>query len=549
MRQVTDPALLAQLNGTSKQGADEQLLSVFEPEQAPQRPKKKVTDPALLSRLNSKENQDNGEEQGIARTAFDQSMQGATFGFSDEVQDRIGALIASTYTGEKYEDLIKVAREASKSRLSAQFEQNPGTAIAANLAGAIGTGIAGGATKAGTALANTIRTGGLAARVAKTGLAGAASGTLAGAGTADDGRILEGAGTGAAIGGVLGGAAPVVGNLVSSAVTGSRNASKGISARSIDELEKTGAALKQTSSDLYAKSRQLGAVLNPQKAQNVITEIDAALTKLGKNNDRLHGDTLSVFEDFKTAASNEISLEELDQYRQLFQDAVSKNTDGIKGMNPDALKSSKAIEAIDDIVGKLSGKDLSGGSIDAVKALREGRKQWAKFRKFDVVANIIKQADGDPNKLKSALQRFVNKPKNLRGFTMEEKQKLIGAAKNSAGEKLLKALGKFGFDLGGSLTPGNTFLPVASSLAGGAGVPGGFALAGGGTLARQLQKLVGRGKAEEVLKLIEGSAQSTKAITKSSRTPKALPGTIPSIPLRINITPEEKRRTPASQTK
>lgn len=161
----------------------------------------------------------NDKSPSIARTIFDQSMQGATFGFADEAQDRIGAFIASQVTGENYDDLLRIARENSKVRMQAQMDQNPGTSLAANLAGGLLTGVAGAGTKAGTAVANSLRTGNLASRAGKAGLAGLASGGLFGAGSADEGGRLAGAGEGAALGFGVGAALPVAGAAIKKGAT------------------------------------------------------------------------------------------------------------------------------------------------------------------------------------------------------------------------------------------------------------------------------------------------------------------------------------------
>lgn len=154
------------------------------------------------------------QKPGIGRTVFDQTMQGATFGFADEVQDAIGAGIASIATGENLGDMYNQARELSQSRLDEQLQQRPATAITSNLVGGVGTGIAGGATKAGTAVGNFLRTGNTAARAAKGAAAGAATGAAYGAGTGQDGDRARSAGMGAVTGGVVGAAAPVAGAAV-----------------------------------------------------------------------------------------------------------------------------------------------------------------------------------------------------------------------------------------------------------------------------------------------------------------------------------------------
>lgn len=298
-------------------------------------------------------------------------------------------------------------------------------------------------------------------------------------------------------------AAPIVSG-TKAVAKGTKTAWHGAFARTAEDLEEVSGTLKKNASNLYNKSREAGAVISAERSTKLVDDIERAVAGSGKMNARLHGDTLSVLDDLRKAQqAGEIGLEELDQYRQLLNDVVNKNTDAIKGANPDAFKASIAIDKLDDAVEKLSPQDIVSGDASAIGLLQQGREEWKKFRKFQAVSNIIKQADGDPNRLKAAMQRFVNKPKNLRGFSEKERQALRAAAKNTAPEKLLKAFGKFGFDLGSSMTAGNTALPALTIgggiVAGGSTAP----LVITGTIARQLQKALGRGKAEEVLKIIQ----------------------------------------------
>lgn len=440
--------------------------------------------------------------------------QGATFNLADEAEAGVRSVF-----GQSYGETLEGIRASNK-----KFEQElPLQSLGLQLGGGLLTGGAGATTKAGMALARSLRTGNTLARVAKGAGTGAASGGMYGFGAGEGDDRLDSAGQGVLIGGLAGGAIPAAGSALSGTIKGGADALKGMGARAPDVLEQAGYAIKNRASQSYKDSRTLGATLNKGALTRAQRDIDQALLALGKNNARLHGDTLSVLNDFKKAAKGgNLSLEELDQYRQLFGDAIMKNTDGIKGPNPDAKKASKAIEAIDDLVDSLTAKDLSSGSLQAVKALNEGRVEWQKFRKFQAVSNVVKQADGDPNRLKAGLQRFVNKPKNLKGYTPDEVKALKDAARNTAGEGLLKALGKFGFDFGSSLTPGNAFLPVSSMLAGGAGVPGGVELAITGTTARQLQKLIGRGRTETALQLIESGGANPRRLPAGNVPPAAL---------------------------
>lgn len=171
----------------------------------------------------------------LGRTLLDQTEQGATFGFGDEVMNALGAAFAKylpkslggrpdLFNDRSVGDVYKEAQDQSKERLQAQFNARPITSIAANIGGGILTGAAGTSTAAGSALANSLRAGSAATRIGKGALAGAASGALYGAGTADEGHRLEGAATGAVLGGGIGGALPATGAALSGLSKGARGA-------------------------------------------------------------------------------------------------------------------------------------------------------------------------------------------------------------------------------------------------------------------------------------------------------------------------------------
>lgn len=469
--------------------------------------------------------------QSVARTALDQGLQGGTFGFADEVTDRIGAGIASLATGEGYNDLLKEARGMSKERLQQQMEQNPVTSIASNLAGGLLTGGAGATTKAGGTVANSLRTGNTAARIAKGAAAGAVSGGLYGAGAAEEGNRIEGAGRGAVLGGAVGAAVPAIGAGLSATGKGIKNTVIGATARDADELADAAAKIKQSSNQAYQAMRQSGAVINRPRVVNISNKVEQAIASTGKLNKSLHGNTLSVLDDFKQAARNgDFTIEELDQYRQLFRDVINKGTDVAGKIDPDAFKASKAIEMIDDLVDDLKPIDLRGGNTQAIDALKLGRSEYARARKFEAISDIINKSGGDANKLKRDLTSLMNNPKKLRGFNAAEREALKQAANQTTGEGLMKMVGKFGFDIGSGRSIGNTALPVLGALGTGigAGTGAGAVVPVVGTAARQGQKYLARGKAENLLKVIEqgsaNAASNSKAISPLLSAPAGAAG-------------------------
>lgn len=155
----------------------------------------------------------------IGRTALDKGLQGATYGFSDEMTDLLGAAVAHMYTGEPFHDMHKEAREESKARLQSESEQHPYVSTASELGGALGTGFAGAGTKAGKFVANNIRNAGTAEKIGKSAILGAGTGALYGAGTSDSGKRLEGAKKGAETGALTGGATATGGEALARAAS------------------------------------------------------------------------------------------------------------------------------------------------------------------------------------------------------------------------------------------------------------------------------------------------------------------------------------------
>ena len=472
-----------------------------------------------------------------ARTAFDQGMQGATFGFADEPMDLFGSMIAKgsdlfrskeneLYADKSLKDVYKEARGQSKERLAQEFEQHPVTSIASNLAGGLLTGGAAASTKAGGAVANSLRTGGLPARIAKGAAAGAASGGLYGAGAAEEGHRLEGAGKGAAYGAAIGGAIPAVGAAVSSTVKGTKNAITGALARDADELTEAAGKIRESSSKAYKAMRDSGVVLSKGGSQKVLTNLDAALAQAGTLNKRIHGNAISVVQDLKKLAQKgELGLEELDQYRQLFGDMA-----GDIGNKSNARVASIMRGAIDHTLDNLDDAAFKTGGADAINALKLGRSEYARGRKFEAISSIIEKSGGDANKLKRDLTSLLNNPKKTRGFSPDELTALKDAAKQTTGEGLMKMVGKFGFDLGSGRAIGNTALPLlgGGAAAFGAGTGAGALVPVVGTAARQGQKYLARGKAENLLKVIEqggkNAAGSGKAISPLLSAPAGAAG-------------------------
>lgn len=279
------------------------------------------------------------------------------------------------------------------------------------------------------------------------------------------------------------------------AVTSARQGRAGYFARPSDELRPLAEAQKAAAGAMRNEMRDMRINITSKASNKLVKKLDSKLKDFDLDPD-LSPVTNSIVKKIKNAASTgSINLNYLDQYRRQLRGARQEDS-AIAG----AVRG-----AIDDIVNGLSPQDFDAkGGDRAVKLLNQFRKDWAKASKFDAVAEVLQKADGDPNRIKAGLTRFLNNEKNTLGFNKAEIEALKDAARAGTTEKILKMGGKFGLDFGTSLTPGNTVLPALSGALVNPVVP---AL---GTAARSAQKYVARGKAENLLKIIENGGMVTQ---------------------------------------
>lgn len=438
---------------------------------------------------------------------------GAAFGealanavpFGQRITSGIGALGAAAAGAGNIADLYNQAQENTKATASA----NPNAALAGTALGMI-PALASGAGAVKTAAApifsgeGTLSSlGNIAAQSIKGAATAAPVGAAFAAGEAPDIKSMpQAAKEGAEKAAIVGGALP----LGMSALGGTLNAITGITSKGTDALEKMGGQLYKDASDSYTKMRNIGATFNQDASGELLSKIDEALKKVRFIPD-LNPQTTAIVNDMKDALSNgkQISLDELDQWRRLL---------GRVGGSEDGLSAGNVKQAIDTFVKGANETHLSSGTTEAIDALNAGRQGFQKASKFDDVLDVIKKAGGDPNKIKAGMAKFLNNEDNTTGWTDAEKKALKIAASNTMGEKALKTVGKFGFDLGSTTGggSGNTALPVLGAMGGSSygyahggapmGAEMGALIPAVGTLSRAAQTMIARGKAQNLINAI-----------------------------------------------
>lgn len=479
-----------------------------------------------------------------AGSAFMQGLTGGTIPYGNRITSAIGAGMVAPFVDETYGQLYSQAMADTR----ATEEANPGATLAGNVAGIAATLPAafskapqvtgalsglGRGVKYATDTAGKLATlspfkgsgiaagaGNLAAKMAGGASVAAPTFGLYSAGNAEPGQQMEAFKSGAGVGAAVGAALPVAGVALGAAAGGAKNVYKGITARGEEALGEALDVIKQGSRSLYSQADQAGVLARPEAAQELAQNLSGVIKAKDIASQKLYSGTLGAIKDLTDdITAGNTGLMTLDRHRQILGNISKDITNPNKAQEAEAA--GRAIGVIDDFIDNLSPEKLAAGTPEAIDALKMARSEWAKSKRFEKVSDIIINSKGDANKLKRDLNSFRAKPKNTLGWSKAERDALDFAADQTTGEGLIKMVGKFGFDLGSGLSMGNTALPALGSLGAGLATAGASTgailpatgIAAVGTTARALQKGLARGKAEDLLKIIEkGGNISREAI-------------------------------------
>lgn len=267
----------------------------------------------------------------------------------------------------------------------------------------------------------------------------------------------------------------------------------GFGARSPEEYQDAASAVSGAANPIWKQMREAGDALKPDASNGLMDNITQNLSSPeNKYIPQLNPKTTAIIEDMKTEAENgSLGVSTLDQYRRMLSRV---------GGSEDGFSAGVAKRTIDKYLAEIPDDALISGNKDSIDLLNQARAQSAAGFKAQDVADLLSKANGDPNKIKSVLTKFVSDDDNLIGMNQQQKDALRFAANTGIVENVLKAFGKFGLDFSKSGV-GNTALPALATMAGHA------PLAIVGTLARQGQKYIARGKAEQAFRLFEKGGQ------------------------------------------
>lgn len=353
---------------------------------------------------------------------------------------------------------------------TARREEHPVASIAGEVAGGLALG--GGAARAGLSL------GGKALPVVgKTGAAAVEGGTygaLYGSGEAAPGERLQGAAEGAAVGAVTGGLLERAGSAIAT-----RSARKVANAAA-----PTADDLGQQSRRLYQASEAQGVRFNV----GAVTKLrDSLIAKAGRINEKNRPLTSGTVDDANKMLNGEMSLEELDEFRQ----GINLDLKSAKGQ--DRLYLTRLKSAVDDFADNVSAADMTGGPA-GVPILKEARQIYARHKKMQTIERLLDFADMDgtgkytqsgfANAIRQEMKTLYKAIKRGKeqGWTDGEIALIRQMASGGSSSRLVNLFAKFAprgvvSIAAGSMLPGSGAAMIGGHLAGEAADRGAMAAA------------------------------------------------------------------------
>jgi hypothetical protein len=412
--------------------------------------------------------------------AIDGVAQGMTFGFSDEIA--AGMASGGGLWGDYDEELA-----AERARMAENKELAGGYELGGQIAGGLATG--GGLMKSGVTMLAKKPT------VLKAAAEGALYGGIYGAGAADRGERLEGAGKGALFGGAGGAAFQKAGNVIKSKVA---NKAAQKVAPTIDDL-------KQKSDALYTKMRKSGVVVRENKINNIKGNIDLELSQTTPDLAPQAHALKKLVDDTFQGDVNIIDLHNISKS----VNRVSRS--GLQG--EDAHFVGKIKTFVDNAIDNMQTSDIKG-PLSAVKLKNEADELWKIARKSEIIDGIFEkaqnQATGFENGLVINFRSLANNKKLMRQFSEAEQKMIKDLVRRGSAREILKGIGM--------LSPTSTF---GGLVTGGVGVGSGILPAAGmaaiGHGSRKAGEAITRGKANAIRQAVLTGNAPIRESSKSAR--------------------------------
>jgi hypothetical protein len=428
--------------------------------------------------------------QGVpAAGATDIAMNAATAGFGDEAMAAVRAPIDMMRRGEGFDEAYQHNLAAERDRLDQYRKANPGKALAAEVAGGMALPVnpAWGAVKGGALVGGAVG-------------AGSSEGDLPQR-AAD---ALVGGVVGAGVGGVLSGAARLVGGKAPAAVP------------TIEELK---AAAKRG----YNSEAVTGVEIAPKSLSDAATQIRGALDNEGFNDvvaSKAHGILKrleSIPEDAVTVTGRNLHT---------LQKTLGKASQGTDPQENAAARI--ALNKLNEFVESMPASAVTRGSADDfARTMREANANYSaamsssrvdqKLIHAEIRAGAANSGMNVANTVRQRMADIAINPKQQRGLTADEIAAARQISEGTRGQNILRGVGNvlgggggLGTLHGGSL--GAAVGAVTGGVAG-AGV-GGIALPATGMLLRAIGNKMTVNQAQRLSESIRARAPLASATSK-----------------------------------
>lgn len=383
---------------------------------------------------------------GVLRT-IDDAVRGvadvATFGFADEIAAKLGSFTGIGGMAGDYEGNVAAER--------ARDAEGGGARLAGQVIGALA--VPGGAAKTTVGAA----------------LQGAGLGGLYGLGSGE-GTLAErapSAGTGA----LVGGAAGATVHKVADALLG-RAAAKAVP--SLDDL-------RSTSQAGYDAAEAAGVIIKPEGVQRLATGLVGDLADFGYH-PALQPRVKAVVEEAERLAQGNVTFKGLDQFRRIAKNAAASTDPS------EAAIGSRIVRRIEAYMENLPADDvLTGNAAQAASGVRQGRENWARMRRGEMVDTARLKAERRAasggtggnldNTIRQNVRAILDNPKRSRGMTPAEIEAAEKVVRGTGTQNALRLTGRLSPTTGGLSAMLNVGATAANPLLAIPGVAGAVAKA------------------------------------------------------------------------
>lgn len=270
--------------------------------------------------------------------------------------------------------------------------------------------------------------------------------------------------------------------------------------RDFDTISQTTKSLKNNTQAAYQKAADLGATLTKEASSGAGSQIRAdVIQEIGSDLDPvLHSQTSAALKLLDKKAEKGLGLLSLENSRkQLGRIAYGKST-----APEDAFAAKAAVKSIDKVTDSLGDNPsmLTSGTPEAITALKAGRAASQLERRHGDIAKIVRDANGDPDKLQTVFNTLYKNQKKFNQYSPDEQAIIKSLAHAGTGTKVLKNVGRVGF--GGS----SHTIPALETLAAFTNPALGIPMVAG-TVANVARKSIVRGSADKLLQTIAKKAK------------------------------------------